>query len=313
MRDVLAAPILSVTLPNYGDLLPRGEWRRYLDLARMAEDAGIGRLVVVDHVVMGPNTSAYAWGRFPSAPEEPWLEPLTMLTAVAAVTSRIRLATGVLIAPLRGAALLAKTAATLDVLSEGRLDLGVAVGWQREEYDAAGVSWERRGQVLTDTIAACKALWGESPTDFTSETISFRDIWCEPKPVQPGGVPLWIAGNLHRSNLERLVRWGDGWIPIMGETVDGMAAGVRTIRAAWSAAGRDPAGLRVQATLPVARDAGGRPDLARTMAGVPDVVAAGGTAISVFFGAFCRDLSRAKDFFAEAAARFAESSAEVSS
>ena len=94
----------------------------------MAEDAGIDRVVVVDHVVMGANTDAYRWGRFPTAPDAPWLEPLTMLTGLAAVTSTVRLATGVIIPALRGAPLLAKTAATLDVMSQGRLELGVGLG-----------------------------------------------------------------------------------------------------------------------------------------------------------------------------------------
>ncbi len=121
--------------------------------------------------------------------------------------------------------LLAKQAATLDVLSQGRLDLGVGTGWQREEYDAEGLDFARRGQLLTDTIAACKALWRDTPAALDTPTLSFRDIYCDPKPVQPGGVPLWIGGTLHKRNLDRLVRYGDAWIPIMGESVDGIAAG----------------------------------------------------------------------------------------
>ncbi|WP_214412808.1 TIGR03619 family F420-dependent LLM class oxidoreductase [Sphaerisporangium fuscum] len=297
-------PALSVTLPNFGGLLPRGEWRRYLDLARMAEDEGVERVVVVDHVVMGRNTHAYPWGRFPGTPEEPWLEPLTVLSAVAGATSRLRLATGVLIAPLRGAALLAKTAATLDVISGGRLDLGVGAGWQREEYDAAGADWERRGRLLTDTIAACAVLWRDSPASFASETVNFSDVWCEPKPLQPGGVPLWIAGTLHARNLERLTRWGSGWIPIMGETPGGVAAGTAVIREAWSRAGRDPAGLGVQASIPVLRDAAGIPDLARSMETVPELVASGGTAVNAFLTPFCPDVSGARAFFRDLATRF---------
>src|SRR4051812_14877861 len=103
-------------------------------MAREADKAGIDRIVVVDHVVMGPHTEAYSWGKFPTPPDSPWLEPLTCLAVIAGATSRVRLGTGILIAPLRSGAVLAKTAATLDVLSGGRLDLGVGTGWQKEEY-----------------------------------------------------------------------------------------------------------------------------------------------------------------------------------
>jgi probable F420-dependent oxidoreductase len=299
------APLLSVTLPNFGDLVPAGEWRRYLDLARTAEDQGIGRIVTVDHVVMGSGIDAYRWGPFPGASEDPWLEPLTMLSAVAAVTSRIRLATGILIAPLRGAAVLAKTAATLDVISEGRLDLGVGVGWQREEYEAAGLPWTRRGTLLDDTLAACKALWTTSPTTLDLPTVRLEEIWCEPKPVQPGGVPLWIAGTLHERNLTRLTRWGDGWIPIMGESVHGVAAGAALARKCWEDAGRDPAALQIQATLPIKQDPSGRPDLARSIEAVPALQAAGGTVINVHITPFLGDLRNAERVFRDLVGRFA--------
>src|SRR5262245_66674950 len=114
---------LSIGLANYGSTYAPGEWSRFVDLGRAADDAGVDRLVVVDHVVMGPHTENYAWGKFPVPPEAPWFEPLIMLGAIAVVTERVRLATGILIAPLRSAALLAKQAATLDVISRGRLDL----------------------------------------------------------------------------------------------------------------------------------------------------------------------------------------------
>src|SRR6202008_1316920 len=105
---------LSVMVPNFGSWLPPDEWHRFVDVARAADDAGIDRLIVVDHVVMGPNTDAYQWGRFPTPPDAPWLEPMTVLSAIAGATTRVRLSTGILIAPLRPAALPAQQAATLD-------------------------------------------------------------------------------------------------------------------------------------------------------------------------------------------------------
>jgi len=301
-------PSLTVGLANYGTTYAADEWHRFVDLARAVEDAGVDRLVVVDHVVMGPHTEKYAWGKFPVPPEAPWFEPLIVLAAVAAATERIRLATGILIAPLRPAALLAKQAATLDVLSRGRLDLGVGTGWQREEYDASGLDFERRGQTLSDTLAACKALWRDTPAAIDTPTLAFHDIYCEPKPLQPGGVPLWIGGALHARNLDRMVRWGDAWIPIMGATLDEIADGKRRIEGAWTDAGRDPAALQVQAPLRIERGDDGRPDLAHSMATVPDLLAAGATDVHVTLRAFTGDPERAPAVCADIVRRFGDTS-----
>ena len=290
---------LTLGIPNYGPFFPDGRRHEIVDLARRAEAAGVDTVIVPDHVVMGDRTDRYAWGSFPYPPESPWLEPLTVLAAIAGATERVRLATGILIAPLRPAAVLAKTAATLDVLSRGRLELGVGTGWQKEEFDATGLDYERRGELLTDTIAACRALWGASPASFSSRTISFEKIWCEPKPIQPGGVPIWFSGTLTRRNLDRLTRLGDGWIPIMGETPEGVESGVRTVRDAWSAHGRDPAALKVRGTLDVVRGDDGRPSLARTLAGAPELARRGATDVQITLLAFARTPERLPDFFAE--------------
>ena len=117
--------IISGLSMLYGDDLGRG----LLETARLADDAGIDQLVMTDHLAIGTQVEKYPYGRFPFPAEEPWPEPLTTLAAMAGATKRVRLGTGVLIAPLRPALLLAKTLATLDVLSEGRLDLGVGTGW----------------------------------------------------------------------------------------------------------------------------------------------------------------------------------------
>ena len=282
-------PTLTVSLGNFGGTYPPGEWGRFVDLGRAAEDAGIDRIVVVDHVVMGPHTENYQWGKFPVPPDAPWLEPLTVLTAVAAVTTRIRLATGILIAPLRPAAFLAKQVATLDQMSGGRVDLGVGTGWQREEYDAQGLDFDRRGQLLDDTLAACRVLWRDTPAALSTPTLSFHDIYCVPKPLQEGGVPIWVAGTLHSRNIARVVEYGAGWIPIMGETVEGIAAGIARIRDACAAAGRDPSSLQVQAPVRIVMGDDRRPDLDACMASVPELVAAGATDILVTLRAFAPD------------------------
>ncbi|HEX6394456.1 MAG TPA: TIGR03619 family F420-dependent LLM class oxidoreductase [Acidimicrobiales bacterium] len=222
-----------------------------IDLARRAEAAGFGAVSLSDHVVMGPRADRYPWGDFRFPPEAPWNEPLTMLTAIAASTTGIQLTTGIVIVPLRPAVLLAKWAATIDVVSNGRLELGVGTGWQMEEFDALGVDYSLRGQMLTDAIGACRALWTGSPASFHSPTVDFDEIWCDPKPVQPNGVPVLFSGTLNQRNKTRIVELGDGWIPIMTERRPGIAAGVQQLRELFEAAGRDPGDLRVRSTARV--------------------------------------------------------------
>jgi probable F420-dependent oxidoreductase len=296
-------PTLTVSLPTFGARPPTG-WRELLDVARTAEDAGVDRLVVTDHVVMGRNTDAYVWGRFPTPPDAPWLEPLTVLTALAAVTERVRLATGILIAPLRPAALLAKTVATLDQLSGGRIDLGVGVGWQREEYEAEGLSFEQRGRLLTDTVAACRALWEQTPASFASASLSFTDVFLSPKPAQER-LPVWFGGTLNERMLRRIVELGDGWIPIMGSTASDVADGATRLRKAFADAGRDPGGPSVQGAMPVVRGDDRRVDLAASVAGVAPLLEAGATDVIVHLGAVCRDLADAGPVLRQLAEGFA--------
>src|SRR3954454_6322216 len=147
-------PQLSLALVNWTGRVPQ-DWHYLVDRAQAAEDAGIDRVVVSDHVVFGEDLDAYgrpelggiAGGRQPTGPDGCWLEPLTSLAVIAGATTRVRLCTGVLLAALRRPAVLAEMAGTLRVLSGGRLDLGVGIGWQREEYEAAGLDYGRRGRL----------------------------------------------------------------------------------------------------------------------------------------------------------------------
>jgi len=293
---------LTLSIPSFGPFFPAGRMHEIVELARQAEAADVDTLSVPDHVVMGERTDRYAWGPFPFPVDAPWLEPLTVLAAIAGATRRVRLATGILIAPLRPAVLLAKIAATLDVLSRGRLDLGVGVGWQPEEFEACGLDFEARGRLLDDGIAACRALWGSSPASFASESVRFERLWCEPKPIQAGGPPIWFSGTLTPRNLSRIVRWGDGWIPIMNATRDDLALGARRLRDALGAAGRDPAALRVRGSLDVVRGADRRPHLAHTLEGAHALAAAGATDVQLPLLAFVRAPEALSEWFAELAA-----------
>jgi len=277
----MSLPQLSVMLINFSASDPGG-WQPLLEGARAADHAGVDRLAVSDHVVFGENLEAYgdstvggiAGGKQPTGPDGMWLEPLTLLSVVAGVTTNIRLATGILQAALRRPAVLAKATATLDVLSGGRLDLGVGVGWQREEYDAAGLSFEGRGRLLNQTLAVCQALWRQERASFDGEDLHFEGIHSMPKPLQAGGVPLWVSGTLNDRVIDRLVRFGDGWIP-WGPDAKDPVAGITRLRQALARAGRDDSGFQVQGRLPVVKGPDGSMDLARTMEGVPALVEAG--------------------------------------
>lgn len=277
----MPSPQLSVMLINFSASDPGG-WQPLLEGARAADQAGVDRLAVSDHVVFGENLEAYgdstvggiAGGRQPTGPDGMWLEPLTLLSVVAGVTTNVRLATGILQAALRRPAVLAKATATLDVLSGGRLDLGVGVGWQREEYDAAGLSFEGRGRLLNQTLAVCQALWRQERASYDGDGLQFEGIHSMPKPLQAGGVPLWVSGTLNDRVIDRLVRFGDGWIP-WGPDAKDPVAGVTRLREALAQAGRDATGFQVQGRLPVVKGPDGTMDLARTMEGVPALAEAG--------------------------------------
>ncbi len=182
-------PQLSAALVSYAAEAPDG-WETMLETARLYDRVGIDRLVVSDHVVFGEQLDAYGrpevggqlGGRQPTGPDGHWLEPMTVLSIVAGMTSRARLATGILLAALRRPVVLAKTAATLDVLSGGRLDLGVGVGWQREEYEAAGLDFDGRGRLLDHTLEVCTALWTQSVASYRSADLGFERIHMMPKP-----------------------------------------------------------------------------------------------------------------------------------
>lgn len=274
---------ISVTVAGLQALFP-GDLRRVVETARVADACGIDRIELPDHLAIGPHPEAYPYGRYPLPADEPFLEPLATLAAMAPVTSRIRLATGVLVAPPRPALLLAKTAATVDVLSGGRLDLGVGLGWQREEIEACGVPFAGRGARLDDTLRACRALWRDAPASFASDTVSFHELWCEPRPVQPE-IPIWLGGPASGRNLARIVELGAGWAP-MPCAPDVLAADVERLRQACREAGRNPDSVGVRAAA-TERD----PAAARALA------AAGATCVSFALGRFTRSRDEIPSFF----------------
>ncbi|BBY61590.1 TIGR03619 family F420-dependent LLM class oxidoreductase [Mycolicibacterium sarraceniae] len=274
-------PQISLQLRTFTDDADH-DWSSTLALGRAMDVAGVDRVVVSDHVVFGENPDAYAnpavggiaGGRQPTGPDGQWLEPLTVLTALAATTTRIRLGTAVLLAALRRPAVLAKQVSTLDVLSGGRLDLGVGVGWQREEYEAAGLPFERRGRLLDHTLEVCQALWAQQQAHYDSPELSFQGIHLMPKPVQAGGVPIWVSGTVNNAVARRLSRFGRGWIP-WGPARDDLAGAIATMKDAMAGFGADPTDLQVQGNATTINRADGSVDLKATVASAVPLVAAG--------------------------------------
>ena len=279
-------PRLSMHLINFAAEAP-GEWQRLFDLAVAADRAGIGRLVVSDHVVYGERLDRYAdpalgglvGGRQPTGPDGAWLEPLTVLAMVGALTERVRLCPMVLLAALRRPIVLAKTAATIDVLTGGRLDLGVGVGWQQEEYEAAGLDFAARGRLLDHALEVCQALWTQERASVSTGELSFEGIHQMPKPTA-GTVPVWVSGTVNRRSMARLARFGSGWIPWGPDAAD-ITRGIDKMREAVAAAGRDPSGIEVAVNVRTERDDRGEPQITPTMAAVPGLVAAGATDLRI--------------------------------
>ena len=278
-----------------------------VDTARIADAAGIHQLVLPDHLAIGPRLDRYPYGeKFPYGPDEPWLEPLITLAAIAGATSTVRLGTGILIAPLRPALVIAKSVATLDVLSRGRVDLGIGTGWQREEFTDPGLPFIGRTARMDDAARACRALWEQAPpVSFDSETVSFAELWCEPRPVQRR-IPIWYGGAPTDAMVARIAELGDGWLPL-GISLDETAAGVERIRAAFAARGRDPESLGVRIGVAVKADDDGRVDLDGTLAPVADLAALGATSVSVALGRFLETRADIEPFLREVGAAFKES------
>jgi probable F420-dependent oxidoreductase len=269
-------PQLSTALMSFAPDDP-GDWNHLLEQAEALDQAGFDRLVVSDHVVFGerleeygrPEIGGQAGGRQPTGPDGHWLEPLSTLAVIAGRTSRIRLGTNILIAALRRPVVLAKTAATIDVLSNGRLDLGVGVGWQREEYEAAGLSFDDRGHILDETLRVCRTLWTQNAAAYESPSLRFDSIHMMPKPRQSGGVPIWISGTVNQRVVRRLAEFGSGWIP-WGDAAGDLAAGLRQMGEALAGLGRDMKDIQVVGHLRARKSDNGL-DLAATMAPVPDL------------------------------------------
>lgn len=215
-------------------------------LARRVEELGFESLWVPDHPIMPVERTS----PFPRGGEMPEsyghiMDPLVTLAAAAGATERIRLGTGIVLVAEREPLVLAKEVATLDLVSNGRFEFGIGAGWQREEGEILGVDWKRRWTQVREHVLAMKACWADGLSEFHGEYVDFPPLWSDPKPVQRPHPPILIAGELERVP-ERIVDYGDGWIPRFVQTTpEKVAATRRRIEEAYRAVGRDFSDFRI--------------------------------------------------------------------
>ena len=213
------------------------------EVSRAAEQCGFATLWAGEHVVMVDRpASRYPYSAdgliaVPAAAD--WLDPMIALSFAATATSTIGIATGVLLLPEHNAVHLAKQAASLDTLSGGRLTLGIGVGWSREEFEALGVPFARRGVRTAEYVRAMRTLWRDDVATFAGEFVTFDAVRVNPKPVRAQGIPIVVGGNSDAA-LRRVAAWGDGWYGFNVDGPDEVADRMATLRALSVEEGRDP-------------------------------------------------------------------------
>jgi probable F420-dependent oxidoreductase len=245
-----AAPRLVLVLTENWTLTSPRDLRALVRIAQEAEDAGVDGVMLSEHIVLGPSSGAGGIMGNPrdyaapgnQDPATPWPDSIVLMSAIASVTTRLRLIGAAIIAPLRHPLLLAHQLAALDLLSEGRLVVQPTVSWHRDEYAAMGVDFAARGALLDEHLAAWRAVWSGSPASFQGEHYAFDDIWLEPKPYRPEGPRMWFGGmSLGPWIVRRLVAYGHGLHPFGTPTDEELT----TLRGALLDAGRDPAELEM--------------------------------------------------------------------
>lgn len=279
----------------YGiEMLYGGDPRTIAPVVREAEQAGFDQIVITDHVVMGERLDRYPYGDFMTPSDHPWLEPLITLSVLAGQTERIELSQGILIGPLRSAALLAKQAATLDVLSGGRVVLGLGTGWQEEEYLASGLPFKGRKTAMFEQIKAMKTLWRDAPASFAGKSVSFDRVYSRPAPVN-GEIPCWVGVRATEVNCKLIAEAADGWIPIEQDP-QAYGSGIVALQRAFEAAGRDPAELAVRAQVQPQVDRSGNMDLEATLATIPKMLEMGVTHVEILPIVFVREPAQMSEF-----------------
>lgn len=214
------------------------------ELARAAEERGFESLFLPEHTHI-PKSRRSRWPGGPELPREYWhtLDPFVALAAAAAVTTRLKVGTGICLVIERDPITLAKEVASLDLLSRGRFVFGIGGGWNAEEMENHGTDPKVRWRLLRERLLAMKAIWTEAEAEFHGELVGFDPIWAYPKPVQKPHPPILLGGE-GRFTLRRVVEFCDGWFP-RGRGEPDIAAGIAELRALAEKAGRDPSSISV--------------------------------------------------------------------
>jgi len=219
-----------------------------LEICRRAEAAGFESVWGGEHVIM-PDAIASKYpytpdGKIPAEPDTPIPDPLIWLAFAAAAAPKLKLGTCILIVPQRNPLVLAKELATLDQLSGGRIELGLGVGWMKEEFDALGIDWARRGARNDEYIAAMRALWSGPHAEFHGDFVDFEPVTCSPRPVN-GNIPVLVGGDTDAA-LNRAVRLADGYFPGEGDAAR-LGKLLGRLRAKAEAHDRDPDSIEINA------------------------------------------------------------------
>jgi len=295
------APGVVLVLLEQWTLVDGRDMGALVQMAVDAEAAGVETVMLSDHVLLTPKAGAE--GRMANPrdyaapgnqdPFTPWPDSVVLAAAIAARTSRIRIALSALIMPLRHPLHTATQLATLDLLCGGRLVLQPTVSWLDEEYAAMGVPFTRRGRILDEQLAVLKRVWAQSPASFAGEHYAFEDVYVEPKCTRPEGPWMWFGGqHVHGPILRRLVEHGHGFHPFGTPTPDDLAA----IRAAMEEAGRDPDSIEMIGGIRPRFPSDDRPgDLDEAMAAIPGKLAEGYTSICFKPSQYTDDVAEVPD------------------
>lgn len=223
-------------MPSFGvQIFPTDTSIQPIELAKAVEERGFDSLFFPEHTHI-PTSRRTPFPGGTDLPEQYWRahDPFVALTAAAAVTSKIKVGTGICLVIERDPITLAKECASLDMISNGRLILGIGAGWNAEEMENHGASYKNRWKIVREKVLAMREIWTKDEAEFHGEFVDFDPIWSWPKPVQPGGPPIWLGAN-SKWVYDRVAEYCDGWMPIGGPG----SKGIDNLRAAVESAGRD--------------------------------------------------------------------------